>query len=108
MYPPLDSAKFGEYVLKSKGMVVLNFWTPWSDECRYMSSLMADVQHLLDEQDSIVQVDWDRERQLVRELEILGVPTLLIFVRGKEVARCYGTMSEGELRNCVVEAKGST
>ena len=108
MYPPLDSAKFGEYVLKSKGMVVVNFWTPWSDECRYMSSLMADVQHLLDEQDSIVQVDWDRERQLVRELEILGVPTLLIFVCGKEVARYYGTMSEGELRNCVVEAKRST
>ena len=105
MYPPLDSAKFGEYVRKSKGMVFVNFWTPWSDECRYMSSLMADVQHLLEEQDSIVQVDWDRETQLVRELEILGVPTLLIFVCGDEVARYYGTMSEGELRNCVVEAR---
>ena len=108
MYRALDSAKFGEYVLKSKGMVVVNFWTPWSDECRYMSSLMADVQHLLDEEGSIVQVDWDRERQLVRELEILGVPTLLIFVCGKEVARYYGTMSEGELKNCVVEAKRRT
>ena len=83
----VDSAGFGEYVLESKGLVVANFWTLWSDECRHMSALMADVQHLLDEQDSILQVDWDQERQLAQKLDILGVPTLLLFDCGNEVAR---------------------
>ena len=105
MIRSVDSAGFGEYVLKSRALVVVNFWTPWSDECRYMSTLMADVQHLLDDQDSIVQVDWERERQLVRELDVLGVPTLLLFVCGNEVARYYGTMSEDDLTKCVVEVK---
>lgn len=105
MFHSIDSASFGECVLKSKGLVVVNFWTPWSEECRYMSSLMADLQPFLDEQDSIVQVDWDRERHLVRKLDILGVPTLLLFVRGNEVARYYGTMSEDDLKKCVVELK---
>jgi thioredoxin 1 len=107
MFDPLDSAKFGEYVLKSKGMVLVNFWTPWSQECRNMSSLMGDVQDLLVEQDRIVRVDWDQQRQLAKEFEVLGVPTLLIFVRGHEVARYYGTMNEEDLRKCVIEAKRS-
>jgi thioredoxin-like negative regulator of GroEL len=107
MFYTLDSANFGEYISKSKGLVVVNFWTPWSDECRYMSSLMASVQHQLDEQDLIVQVDWDQERQLVEKLDVLGVPTLLLFICGNEVARFYGTMSEDDLRKYVAEARRS-
>ena len=101
----VDSAGFGECVQESKGLVVVNFWTPWSDECRHMSTLLADVQHLLDEQDSIVQVDWDQERQLAQKLDILGVPTLLLFFLGNEVARYYGTMTEDDLKKCLAEMK---
>ena len=107
MYDPLDSASFGEYVLKSEGLVVVNFWTRWSEECRQMSYLMADVQPLLDEKDSIVQVDWDQERQLAQDLDVLGVPTLLLFVGGNEVARYYGTMSEEDLRECLAAVKNT-
>lgn len=105
MFYTLNSTEFGEHVLKSKGVVLVNFWSPWSDECRYMSSLMDDVRDLLDEEDSIVQVDWDQERKLVQELEVFGVPTLLLFVCGNEVARYYGTMSEDDVRKCVEKAK---
>lgn len=101
----VGSANFGDYVLKSKGMVLVNFWSPWIEECRNMSSLMGDLQDLLDEQDTIFQVDWDQQRELVQELKILGVPTLLIFVCGNEVARYYGTMNKEDLRKCIVEAK---
>jgi thioredoxin 1 len=105
MFSSIHSDDFGEYVSQSKGLVVVNFWTLWSDECRYMSSLMADVKHLLDEKDSIVQVDWDHERQLAEDLDVLGVPTLLLFVGGNEVARYYGTMSEEDLGECLSAAK---
>jgi thioredoxin-like negative regulator of GroEL len=107
MFCPIDSATFREYISKSKGLVAVNFWTSWSDACRYMSSLMGSVEHLLDEQDSIVQVDWDRERGLAETLAVLGVPTLLLFVCGNEVARYYGTMSEDDLKKCLAEAKKS-
>jgi thioredoxin 1 len=105
VFYPVDLANFGNYILKSRGMVLVNFWSSWSQECRDMSSLMGDVQDLLDEQDTIVQVDWDQQRQLAWKFEVLGVPTLLILVCGHEVARYYGTMSEEDLRKCVIEAK---
>jgi thioredoxin 1 len=107
MFYPIDSARFGEYISKSRGLVAVNFWTRWSDECRHMSSLMDAAQHLLDEQDSIVQVDWDQERELVEKLDVLGVPTLLLFLCGNEVARYYGTMTEDDLKTCIAEAKRS-
>ena len=105
MFHALDSANFREHVLKSKGTVLVNFWSPWSRECRHMSSLMGHIRDLLDDQDAIVQVDWDQQRHLVKEFEVLGIPTLLIFVCGNEVARYYGTMNKEDLRKCIVEAK---
>lgn len=72
-----------------------------------MSSLMGDVQDLLDDQDAIVQVNWDQQRKLVKEFEVLGVPTLLIFICGNEVARYYGTINKEDLGKCIVEAKKS-
>ena len=107
MFCSIHSGNFGEYVLQPKGLVVVNFWTLWSEECRYMSSLMGDVKHLLGEKDSIVQVDWDHERQLAQDLDVLGVPTVLLFVGGNEVARYYGTMSEDDLRDCLAAARKS-
>jgi thioredoxin 1 len=107
VFYPVGSANFAEYVLRSKGMVLVNFWSPWSEECRCMSALMTRVRDLLDEKDTIVQVDCDQQRNLVQESEVFGVPTLLIFAQGREVARYYGTMNEDELRKCVVEAKRS-
>jgi len=70
-----------------------------------MLSLMGGVRDLLGEGDVIVQVDWDQQRQLAKKLDVLGVPTLLIFVCGHEVARYYGTMNKEDLRKCVIKAK---
>ena len=70
-----------------------------------MSSLMGNLQDMLGGEDAIVQVDWDQERQLAQELEVLGVPTLLIFICGNEVTRYYGMLNEHDLRKCVAEAK---
>ncbi len=101
----VDEDSFNEHVLHTGSMVLVNFWAWWSDECHTMSSLMRNVAHLLDEQDAIVQVDWDQQKKLAQELEVFGVPTLLIYICGREVARRSGIMSNDDLAKLIIEAK---
>ena len=96
---------FEDQVLATCGMVLVNFWAWWSDECGRMSTIMRKVTDLLDEKDAIVQLDWDHHRGLARELEVFGVPTLLIYMKGNEVGRYSGTMSEDDLMKRVIKAK---
>ncbi|MBC8180322.1 thioredoxin family protein [candidate division KSB1 bacterium] len=105
MFNVVDSNTFNEQVLSAQGMVLVNFWAWWSDECRKMSSLMRKVDGILDEQDAIVQIDWDQQKQFASDLEVIGVPSLLIYVRGDEIARYSGIMSKDELIKRVLKAK---
>ena len=105
MFHVVNDNGFHEQVLHASGMVLVNFWAWWSDECGRMSTVMRKVTDLLDERDAIVQLDWDHHKGLARELEVFGVPTLLIYMKGNEVGRYSGTMSENDLIRRVIEAK---
>jgi len=107
MIPVVNKETFKDNVLNNHGMVLVNFWAWWNDECRNMSILMHKVVSALDEYDKIVQVDWDQQKRLAQELEVFGVPTLLIYVGGTEVARYSGSMSKGGLLKRIVEAKNT-
>ena len=98
---------FNEKVLFSKGMVFVNFWAWWSDECNKMSSLMRKIKNILDEQDTIVQIDWDQQKQLANDLDVFGVPSLLIYNKGIEIDRYSGVMNKDELIKRILKAKDS-
>ena len=107
MFNVVDANTFNEQVLSAQGMVFVNFWAWWSDECRKMSSLMRKVDGILDEQDAIVQIDWDQQKQLANDLDVFGVPTLLIYVEGSEVARYLGIISKDDLLQKISMVKNS-
>ena len=105
MFNVVDSNTFNEQVLSAPGMVLVNFWAWWSDECHKMSSLMRRIHSILDERDAIVQIDWDQQKQFANDLEVIGVPSLLIYIGGDEIVRYSGIMSKDELLQRVLKAK---
>jgi thiol-disulfide isomerase/thioredoxin len=70
-----------------------------------MYPLLSNVADILDDQDAIVHIDWDRQKRLAQELEVFGVPTLLIYINGGEIARYSGTMNKVDLIKRIIEAK---
>jgi thioredoxin 1 len=105
MFNAVDEDDFNEQVLCANGMVLVNFWAWWSEECRNMASLMHNVAEFLDAQDVIVQVDWDKQKRLAHKLEVFGVPTLVIYINGRELVRYSGTMNRDDFMKRIVEAK---
>ncbi|MGP8320102.1 MAG: thioredoxin family protein [Methanosarcinaceae archaeon] len=101
----MDEYSFNEQVLHAGGMVLVNIWAWWSDECRIMSSLMRNVAELLDKEDTIVQIDWEQQKHLTQKLEVFGVPTLLIYIDGCEAARRSGTMNRDDLMKLIAAVK---
>jgi len=99
MFPLIEASNYDQQVLSSKGVVLINFWANWCDECQQMSLLMEEISHFLHKGDTILQVDWDKEKQLAQKAEVIGVPTLLFYFKGNEISRYFGIISKDELLN---------
>jgi thioredoxin 1 len=108
MFPPVNAANFDEQVLSAKGVVLVNVWAGWSEDCIQMSTTMRKLRNLLDEPDRIVQIEWDHQKKLANELKVYGIPTLLIFSSGSEIVRYSGIVAKHDLMTKIVEVKNSS
>jgi thioredoxin 1 len=92
-----DENKLKNYIVSTRRRLLVNFWADWSIQCRNMYFVMSNISARLDSEDAIVYIDWYHQRQLAKKMEIHGVPTLITYFGGREVARYYGLVSEKAL-----------
>lgn len=75
--------------------VVLDFSAKWCGPCRAMEPVVHRLQR---EGLPIRQIDADRQPVLLQQYGVSGLPTFVLIVRGREVERISGSVSESTLR----------
>lgn len=95
---PLTSANFHALVERSDLPVVVDFWAAWCGPCKMMSPIFADAARELEPHLRFATLDTEAEQALAGRFGIRSIPTLIVFKKGKEVARQPGVMQGPQLR----------
>ncbi len=88
----LNEGNFEEKVEKSEGVKLVDFFATWCGPCRMLAPILEQVSE--ESSADVYKVDIDESSNLARKYGIMVVPTMLVFVDGKEVERFSGFMQK--------------
>ena len=89
---------FQQEVLESELPILVDFWAPRCPPCRIMAPILDDLAEEYGDRVTIVKVNVDENPNTPSKLGILAIPTLIMYVGGKEIERKVGFAPKPVLR----------
>lgn len=88
-------------LVNSETPVLVDFWATWCGPCRSMMPILDDLKADLGDRVRIVKIDVDKNTDVAVQMKVMGVPTLVLFQKGKELWRQAGVVSKQTLRQVI-------
>jgi len=94
----LSESSFDEKVLKSDNPVLIDFWAEWCGPCKTLAPVLDELVGEYRGKFSLAKLNVEEYPRLAAGLGVRGLPTLLIFSKGKEKQRIVGAFSKAEIK----------
>lgn len=95
---------FERVVQDAEVPVLVDFYADWCGPCKIMAPLLDDLATRRIGEVLVTKLDTDRNPSMSAHFGIRGIPTLIVFREGKEVARRVGAVGRADLEALVDSA----
>jgi thioredoxin 1 len=92
---------FDQDVTQSPRPVLVYFWAEWCEECRPMSDTIQAVASEMNQRVTFLALDVDTNPRQSMLHAIASVPTVIVFISGKEQQRIEGLTNKAHLSSTI-------
>lgn len=86
-------------IINSDVPVLIDFHAEWCGPCKTLAPIIKDVKQQLGSAVKVIKIDVDKNPQLAGNLNVQGVPTLMIYKNGQLKWRQSGVIPAAQIVN---------
>ncbi len=95
----MEPQAFYEELKQNPRPLVIDLWAPWCGPCKVVKPTLEKLAQEYEGRVDLWQINADDHPDLVRQLKVYGIPTLIGYYDGKEVVRAVGVKPRNELKS---------
>lgn len=92
-----------DQIIRSNKVVLVDFWAPWCGPCRMMAPILDQLAHEVGKDAVIAKINVDENPFAAVKYQIQGIPTLKLFVNGKEADTFVGVQPLKKLKASIIQ-----
>lgn len=92
---------FEKEVVQSPVPVLVDFWADWCAPCRMLAPVIEELEVKYRGKLHVGKIDIDRQPISAVTHKIMSIPTVSMYVHGKEVKRLIGLRDKAELEEMI-------
>jgi len=93
----INEANFQNEVIESDKPVLVDFTATWCSPCKMLDPIVKQLAQDWDGKVKVVKLDVDENPNLAMQYQVMGVPTLMLFVQGQLSQRVSGYQPKDRL-----------
>jgi len=104
MTKQIKDNEFESEVINSKLPVLIDFWAEWCGPCRMLSPILDQLSEEMDGKVKIVKMNIDENPETPSKFGVRGIPTMLLFKEGKQIATKVGVQPKNALQEWITSS----